>query len=197
MNTEARPQPMEGSVGLDTLNVQQFEELIDSGAFSDETRLELIGGKVVPRMALNPPHDFGVGKLALLLRDLVGNGHFVREQKSLRIDDRNQVLPDLSVVRGCLDDYRRRRVSAAEAALVVEVADSSYAKDHGRMLKLYASAGIPVYWIVRIPERRVEVDSRPSGAAYDESAILDESAEAAVVLDGVEVGRLAVREFLP
>jgi Uma2 family endonuclease len=45
----------------------------------------------------------------------------------------------------------------------VEVADSSLARDRGQKLRLYARAGITVYWIVNLPEAVVEVYSDPSG----------------------------------
>ena len=42
-------------------------------------------------------------------------------------------------------------------ALLVEVADTSYALDAGEQLGRYARDGIEQYWIVNIPARRVEV----------------------------------------
>ena len=46
-------------------------------------------------------------------------------------------------------------------ALVVEVADTSLAKDRGEKLLAYARGGVPVYWIVNLMGDQVEVYSEP------------------------------------
>ena len=46
----------------------------------------------------------------------------------------------------------------------MEVADSTYPDDAGEYLEVYAEAGIPLYWIVNILSRRIEVYSGPSQA---------------------------------
>lgn len=44
----------------------------------------------------------------------------------------------------------------------VEVADSSLGYDRGAKLRVYAAAGIPVYGIVNIPDRRLECYEEPA-----------------------------------
>ena len=58
--------------------------------------------------------------------------------------------PDLAVVRGLPHQYRTQHPSAADAALFIEVADSSL--DHDRNVKglIYANAGVPIYWVVNV-----------------------------------------------
>ena len=66
---------------------------------------------------------------------------------------------------------------------------------------IYARAGIPVYWIVNLIDRRLEVYSDPSGAAdtadYRHREDYREADQAPVVIEGREVGRIPVRELLP
>jgi Uma2 family endonuclease len=50
-----------------------------------------------------------------------------------------------------------------DVAVVIEVADSSLNRDREEKAKLYARARIPVYWIVNLVDRQVEVYSKPSG----------------------------------
>lgn len=72
--------------------------------------------------------------------------------------------PDLAWVRA--KRYSRSRPRTEDVLLLVEVADSSLAKDRGEKLALYAAADIRDYWIVNIPDRCVEVHRRPQGDAY-------------------------------
>ena len=51
-------------------------------------------------------------------------------------------------------------------ALLVEVSDTSLSRDRGHKLSAYAKGEIPVYWIVNLVNRQVEVYSRPGKARY-------------------------------
>ena len=58
-------------------------------------------------------------------------------------------------------DYERRHPAGADALLVVEVARTSQALDR-RKARIFAAAGVPVYWLVDVVKRRLEVFSHPS-----------------------------------
>jgi Uma2 family endonuclease len=85
--------------------------------------------------------------------------------------------------------------------MLVEIADSSYARDSGVKLRRYATFRIPVYWIVDLNRRLVEVRTLPSGkgkqAAYARCEVYPESDQVPVVLDAVDIGRIAVAALLP
>ena len=65
----------------------------------------------------------------------------------------------------------------------------------------YAVARVPIYWIVDLGRRRLEIHSEPAGqgetAYYGLTQILGQDDEVALVLDGREIARFAVREILP
>jgi Uma2 family endonuclease len=67
--------------------------------------------------------------------------------------------------------------------------------------RLYALVGIPVYWIANLSENQFEVYTDPSGPAeepdYRQRQIYGPSDEIPVLIEGVEVGRIPVRELLP
>jgi hypothetical protein len=80
------------------------------------------------------------------------------------------------------------------------VADASLSRDRSIKKQIYARAGIPVYWIVNLPERRIEVYADPSGPGefpeYRQHA--DYAAgEVPLVIEGCSVGRIAVAALLP
>lgn len=64
--------------------------------------------------------------------------------------------PDVAIVRGRLDDFSSRHPGPNDVSLVVEVADKTLVTDRFKA-QLYAGAGIPVYWIVNLSERAIEV----------------------------------------
>jgi Uma2 family endonuclease len=83
----------------------------------------------------------------------------------------------------------------------VEVSDTTYRKDSGIKLRRYAHVRVPHYWIVNLERRQVEVHREPQGrhgkAYYRFVEIHAEDDEVAVVIDGHDLGRIAVKEILP
>jgi hypothetical protein len=83
---------------------------------------------------------------------------------------------------------------------VVEVADSSLGEDR-KGLARNAWVNIPVAWIVDLKSRAVEVYAQPTGPArpakYQDVVVYGEGDEIPLVIDGRELGRIAVRDVLP
>ena len=63
---------------------------------------------------------------------ILPGGWYVRQEQPGRIPNwRSELEPDLSVVRGTIEDYETRYPDPEDVALVVEVTRASVAKDRG------------------------------------------------------------------
>ena len=67
----------------------------------------------------------------------------------------------MAIIRGTPDDYRGRHPGPNDVVGVFEVADNSLEYDRTTKQHLYASAGIPTYWIANLIDNIVEVYERP------------------------------------
>jgi Uma2 family endonuclease len=183
------------------LSVEQFLKMIDAGILTDRDRVELLGGVLAAKMVKHNPHNFAVGSLAAALRQLLPEGWFVSEEKSVVLGQRWRPEPDIAVVRGPLDRFRQQSPQADDLTMLVEVAESSYAKDRGVKWRHYASCGVASYWIVNLETRTIEVYGDPAGegreARYRASRSFGPDDEIPVTIDGREVGRVAARDVLP
>jgi Uma2 family endonuclease len=95
-------------------------------------------------------------------------------------------------------DYSERDVAASDIGLVVEIADSSLTEDRDVMGHLYASSGIPVYWIVNLVDGLVEVYTNPDPSGGYRSRIdYRQNDEIPIMIEGREIGRVAVSDLLP
>ena len=78
--------------------------------------------------------------------------------------------PDAVLVRGSRLDYLDHHPGPSDVALVAEVSDSGLSRDRVFKKSIYAAAGIAVYWVVNLVDRRIEVYSGctkfASGADY-------------------------------
>lgn len=180
------------------ITVDAYQEMADRGLLTPEDRVELIHGVVVEKLRKSLPHIVATDLLVGLLPRLVPEGWFMSSGNPVLLAELDsEPEPDLQIVRGTPRDYLACKNRPADTALVIEVADSSYGFDRRIKRKLYASAGIPVYWILDLNRRILEIHSGPLGDGYGQVEEFGPDALAPIVLNGAEVARLAVREVLP
>ncbi len=184
------------------ITVEEYFQIINSGALGPEPKVELIEGVIVDKMTKTNPHIIATDLVQYLLIRLVPAGYYFSMGNPVIIRARNSVPePDAVVARGNPRDIRDQGRLPESTALAVEVADTSYTLDRDRKSKLYASAGIPIFWLLDLNRRRLEVFSNPTGqddqARYEKTETFEEKQEAPFVLDGQEIGQFAVSEILP
>jgi len=182
------------------LTVEQYHEMARAGIFLDGDPIELLEGWLVNKMTKHPPHSVATSETRRVLDRLVSAGWSVDAQEPITTDD-SEPEPDVSVIRGRRRDFADRHPGPHEVGLLVEVADASLERDRGWKKRIYAGARIPVYWIVNLIDRRVEVFTQPTGsgeqADYASRQVFQAPDSIPVVLDGEEVGQIAVAELLP
>ncbi len=184
---------------LHRLTLDQFH-LADHA--SDLEHVELLGGWLVARAPIKPPHRFTTYQTREELARIVPAGYYVDQEmpSSLPRTD-TEPLPDVQVIRGTSRMFAARHPGPEDIALLVEVSDSTVSFDRNFKKRLYAHEGVPIYWIVNLVARQVEVYTEPSGPSdapgYRQRADFGADREVPVVLDGVEVGRIAVKDLLP
>ena len=142
----------------------EYDRAVEAGAFEPDARLELIDGNLRAMTPEGTAHTTGMHLVADCLRQVFGFGFFVRIQNPLAVDDYSEPEPDVAVVTGTVRDYRYAHPTSA--VLVVEVSHESLRHDRTVKQRLYARCGIPEYWILALPENRLEVYRDPAGDGY-------------------------------
>jgi Putative restriction endonuclease len=177
------------------MDIDEFERIAD---FLKAERVELIDGFIVERGDMDPPHSLTSVRLSRRLGRLIPDGWFVRENNPLRVHATYEPLPDFAVVQGDPDTaYGDRHPGPADAAIVIEISDSSLPKDRGEKLVNYAKGRIGVYWIVNLIDRQVEVYTLRRRGGYGKPRIFKPGQSVPVVIDGTEVGLIVIAEILP
>src|SRR5271166_1754913 len=179
------------------LSLDQYEAMVASGVFSGNERFHLINGFLVAKMTQNDLQATADELCGEALGRTIPDGWHVRAAKPIQIPSQaSKPEPDRCIARGSIRDYLHRSPEPADIALVVEISDTSLGEDR-KQAALYAAAGIPVYWIVNLVDRLVEVNSEPSPAGYGSRAICKPGESVPVVLDGEEAGRIEASAILP
>jgi Uma2 family endonuclease len=173
--------------------------MIAPGLLREGAPIELLEGLLVAKARQSPPRVFARHMTHSALSRLVPDGWFVTMRDPVTTAE-SEPEPDVMLVRGRLGDYRDRHPGPAEVPLVIEVADVDLALDRGIKGRIYARAAIPIYWIVNLVERRVEVHADPTGPGdaprYARQSDYETGQELPVVIGGREFGRVPVRELL-
>jgi Uma2 family endonuclease len=194
------PPPMESPWPPYRLSVEQYEAMVESGIFTEHDRLQLINGMLVAKVTQGDDHCVADELCRTSLSALLPPGWSIRTNKPVRlVTNGSEPEPDEAVVRGSIRDYargKRGKPGPADIGLVVEVSDSSLVDDHA-MVGIYGPAGVPVYWIVNLVDRQVEVYSGPHARGYATRKDYRSGDYVPVVLDGTIVGQIAVDEILP
>jgi Uma2 family endonuclease len=182
------------------LSVEQYHEMIRAGILTSDDPVELLEGWLVCKMPKSPSHRISVRLTRDALQAVVPAGWYVDSQEPITLAD-SEPEPDVTVIRGETRDYFDRHPGPTDLALVVEVADTTLERDRRVKKRLYALAGLVIYWIINLSELLVEVYTEPSGPAeepdYRERRDYGVDDSVPVVIEGREVGRIDVRELLP
>jgi hypothetical protein len=185
--------------GFYRLSVAQFHRMIQAGVLGEKDRIELLEGYLVPIMPPNPRHSTAISRSNRTLIRILPDGWHLRSEQPLTLSD-SQPQPDFAVVRGDFAAYAARHPGAADVGLVVEVADSSLDEDRDEMGRIYSRSNLPVYWIINVVDRQVEVytDPRPADPVPAYAARTDYRAGDSVplLLDGRVVARVSVNDLL-
>lgn len=183
------------------LTLDQYHEMVRAGVLADDAPVELLDGWLITKVSRNPPQAIATERPWKVLFRLLPPGWDVMAQQPVTLET-SEPEPDAAIIRGSRDDYPDRHPGPADVALVVEVADASLDRDRSWKRRLYAGSGIPVYWIVNLIERRVEVYSDPLASAtgepdYASLLVYAEDGDVPLLLDGREVARIRARDLLP
>ncbi len=195
--TEANILPENGVPAPVRFTVDQYQRMITLGIVPEDTPVELLDGWIVNKMARNPPHDSAILRTqTALIRRLPANW-FCRGQSGMTTDT-SQPEPDLAVVPGPLELYDHHHPTGHEMALVIEVSDSTLARDRNVKAPLYAQGGTPIYWILNIIDDWVEVYTEPTAeAGYQRRQDYRRTESVPLVITGSEIATIPVQEILP
>lgn len=178
------------------LTVEQYHQMIDAGILTDDDPVELLEGWLIIRFPKTPPHSVSTHLTREALTTLVPSGWHVDTHYPITTAD-SEPEPDVVIVRGDRRAYTDHHPYPGDVALVVEVSDSTLQRDRMLKLRLYANARIPVYWILNLPDGRLEVYRDPDDAGgYRQHVDYQAADDAPLEIGGQEVARVSVAALL-
>ncbi len=148
------------------LRIEDYLLLDRSGAFDGYAKTELIEGQIFYMNAQHRPH----ARIKMKLYDAISAA--LREARSpftafveasISIPDHGVPEPDIVLTS---EPDGEGLIPLASVALVIEIADTTLSTDLGRKAALYATAGIPEYWVADIEAKVIHQLWAPEDDAY-------------------------------
>jgi len=152
--------------------VEEYQRMAETGILDEDERVELIEGEIVEMTPIGRLHASVVARLTAVFVTRLGERVVVWPQNSVVLRTRHsQLRPDLALLRARRDFYRTATPEPGDILLVVEVMDSSVARDRRVKLPIYARDGVAEVWLVDVNAETVETCRRPGRGSYRDRRI--------------------------
>jgi len=200
ISVQAELKPVAGSIHR--FSVEEYHRLTKAGILTTDDKVELLEGWLVQKKSHNPQQDTSLQLMNEILHKDLPQEWCVRIRSAVTFRD-SEPEPDVAVVRS--DEgtriYFARHPQANDIGMLTEIADATLLGDRADKGRIYARAGVPIYWIVNLIDQHIEVYEQPSGPttapAYAKTTTYRAGDSVPLVLDGVTVATFAVSDLLP
>jgi Uma2 family endonuclease len=157
---------MATAVSKRLFTADEYHRMVEARILSEGDRVELINGEIVAMTPIGPRHNACVDRANKALVLAAGDLAIVRTQGSVRLNLYSEPQPDLVLLRPRPDFYMTCHAGADDILLVIEVADSTIDFDRDVKSRLYATSGIPEYWLADLTGNVVVRHLQPEQDAY-------------------------------
>lgn len=153
-------------------SVEEYHRIVATGALGDR-HIELLHGDLVELRPETPYHANQNNKIyKYLLKQFDGLAD-VRSHHPITLAN-SEPEPDIVLARLPESRYDNRHPESADIFLVIEVSYSTLDYDLETKQKIYASAGIPDYWVIKLGEPSLQASrsliqfTNPRGDRYQQ-----------------------------
>ena len=157
------PVHVDPSLPLYPLTVADVTKMVDIGILGEDDPVELLDGVLVEMSPQGTAHAYAIRRLTALAGPVAAAaGLELGVQVPLDVGSELTLPePDIAIapVAG-RDQYPSR------AILVIETGATSVSYDLGRKAEIYATAGVPEYWVLDVERRVLVVHNSPADGSY-------------------------------
>jgi Uma2 family endonuclease len=146
-------------------SIEDYFNFLNNCAPND-TRFELIEGEIVAMSPEGSYHYAHIKQLNRVLMRALGDEAIIGIQDPVKLGLKNVPLPDVSILKPKKGLYKNALPEPKDILLLIEVSDTTLARDRGKKLSLYAQAGIVEVWILVVESGALEVYRQPMSDHY-------------------------------
>ncbi|EAW38640.1 Uma2 family endonuclease [Lyngbya sp. PCC 8106] len=141
--------------------IEEYHRLTELGFFTEDDRVELIGGELFKMAAKGVLHETCLRRLLRELSQLITEQATLQCQSPIILSQNSEPEPDFTILKNREDDYLSSHPTEEDILLLIEISDSSLEYDQEIKLMAYAENHIKEYWIFNLIDRQLECYSEP------------------------------------
>lgn len=142
----------------------EFDRFIELGIIDADDKVELIGGELVQMSAKGIAHETVKADVTDWLAETLPRNLRVQTELGWRPDSDTYCEPDIIVFPKAFRPISK--VPPGDVLLLIEVADTTLAKDTTTKAALYARLGVLEYWVIDAMAHTTHVFRDPSSVGY-------------------------------
>src|ERR1044071_3770543 len=146
--------------------VAEYNLMGEAGILQPDERVELIEGEIQKKSPKGTKHSSSATRANDCFRKHLGNKVIVRSQEPIIIGEYSEPEPDLVLAIPHKTKYADHHPTPQEVLLVLEVSDSTLAKDRIIKARLYGQAGVIQYGVLNVNARELEDYRDPDESGY-------------------------------
>jgi len=163
--TQTLQQPIAPELIPARISLEQYHRMVDAGVW-DDCHVELLNGVVVEMSPEGMPHAHTSSDVGEYLMRLLGDQAQVRPAKPITLPSGSEPEPDIAIVQRLGKEYLSHHPYPENIFWVIEYSNSSLDKDLGVKAEIYASEGIPEYWVINLKKNILIVFRDPVDGKY-------------------------------
>jgi len=176
-------------------NVDEYRRMGEVGVFKPDERIELIYGGIYEMSPKGKKHVVSTSRAVKCFIKRFGDQVIVRVQDPIKLGEHSEPEPDITLLAPDEQEYLERDPAPQEILYVLEVADTTLAKDRKVKAQLYAEAGLVQYGILNVNARELEDYRDPDADGYRTKQTY--RADESFTLVAFPEVRITVSELLP
>ena len=146
--------------------------MAETGVLKPDARVELLDGKIIDMSPIGPFHGGVTNYLNEIFTSAAKGRWKTSVQNPVRLNDHSEPQPDLMLLKPLADYYKNRHPGPEDVYLLVEISDTTLARDLSEKLPAYGRAGLPEVWIVNLNDEILEIFREPNFAGYGSRSVL-------------------------
>jgi Uma2 family endonuclease len=151
------------------LTVNDVLRMQKTGVIDSDERLELFEGVLIRMQSKNYAHERIKIRLNREIVMACPEGYAVGIETTAYLSNITALDPDISLIPDKIDI---RHILGADIPLVVEIADSSLARDRGPKAALYAKYGVRELWVIDARKLKTYRFASPVGGVWQETSVI-------------------------
>jgi len=152
--------------------VDEYYRMAEAGILTEKDRVELIEGEIVDMTPIGHRHALCVSLMTELFAVGFRDVAMVWAQNPLRLGQRSETQPDLTLLRRRPDLYATRPPTVGDVLLLIEVSDTTAESDRRVKVPLYSRTGVPEVWLADLEHGTITVYLDPTPDGYRAARVL-------------------------